>query len=75
LYQFECSHLHLIQPLLFLILGPVHPQGLEREEVGSDEDVNIQTDTTQQKDAKSPLRIIRKNHPENQIIGDINEGV
>jgi hypothetical protein len=37
--------------------------------------VNIQTDTTQQKDAKSPLRIIRKNHPENQIIGDINEGV
>jgi hypothetical protein len=50
-------------------------QGSEREEVGSDEDVNIQTDTSQQKDAKSPLRIIRKNHPENQIIGDINEGV
>jgi hypothetical protein len=37
--------------------------------------VNIQTDTSQQKDAKSPLRIISKNHPENQIIGDINEGV
>jgi hypothetical protein len=37
--------------------------------------VNIQTDTSQQKDAKSPLRIIRKNHLENQIIGDINEGV
>jgi len=37
--------------------------------------VNIQTDTSRQKDAKSPLRIIRKNHPENQIIGDINEGV
>jgi hypothetical protein len=50
-------------------------QGLEREVVVSDEDVNIQTDTSQQKDAKSPLRIIRKNHPENQIIGDINEGV
>ena len=50
-------------------------QGSEREEAESDEDVNIQTDTSQQKEAKSPLRIIRKNHPENQIIGDINEGV
>jgi hypothetical protein len=50
-------------------------QGSEREEDESDEDVNIQTDTSQQKEAKSPLRIIRKNHPENQIIGDINEGV
>jgi hypothetical protein len=50
-------------------------QGSEREESGSDEDMNIQTDTSQQKEAKSPLRIIRKNHPENQIIGDINEGV
>jgi hypothetical protein len=50
-------------------------QGLEREEAESDEDVNIQTNTSQQKEAKSPLRIIRKNHPENQIIGDINEGV
>jgi hypothetical protein len=48
-------------------------QGSEREESGSDEDTNIQTDTNQQKEAKSPLRIIRKNHPENQIIGDINE--
>jgi hypothetical protein len=37
--------------------------------------MNIQTDTNKQKEAKSPLRIIRKNHPENQIIGDINEGV
>jgi hypothetical protein len=27
------------------------------------------------KKKKSPLRIIRKNHHENQIIGDINEGV
>jgi hypothetical protein len=27
------------------------------------------------KKTKSPHRIIRKNHPENQIIGDINEGV
>jgi hypothetical protein len=50
-------------------------QGLEREEFGSDEDVNIQTDTDKQKETKSPLRIIRKNHLENQIIGDINEGV
>jgi hypothetical protein len=37
--------------------------------------VNIQTDTSQQKKVKSPLRIIIKNHPENQIIRDINEGV
>ena len=37
--------------------------------------MNLQTDTNQQKEEKSPLRIIRKNHPENQIIGDINEGV
>jgi hypothetical protein len=50
-------------------------QGSEREEAESDEDVNNQTNTSQQKEAKSPLRIIRKNHPENQIIGDINEGV
>jgi hypothetical protein len=50
-------------------------QGLEREESGSDEDTNIQTDTDKQKEGKSPLRIIRKNHPENKIIGDINEGV
>jgi hypothetical protein len=50
-------------------------QGSEREESGSDEDMNIQTDIDKQKEAKSPLRIIRKNHPENQIIGDINEGV
>jgi hypothetical protein len=40
-------------------------QGLEREESGSDEDMNIQTDTSQQKEEKSPLGIIRKNHPEN----------
>jgi hypothetical protein len=40
-------------------------QGSEREESGSDEDTNIQTDTSQQKEAKSPLIIIRKNHPEN----------
>jgi hypothetical protein len=50
-------------------------QGSEREESGSDVDTNIQIDTNKQKEAKSPLRIIRKNHPENQIIGDINEGV
>jgi hypothetical protein len=50
-------------------------QGSEKEESESDEDTNTQTDTNQQKEAKSPLRIIRKNHPENQIIGDINKGV
>jgi hypothetical protein len=50
-------------------------QGSEKEESESDEDTNTQTDTNQQKEAKSPLRFIRKNHPENQIIGDINKGV
>jgi hypothetical protein len=37
--------------------------------------MNTQTDTNQHKKEKSPLRIVRKNHPENQIIGDINKGV
>ena len=50
-------------------------QGSEREGSRSDEDMNIQTDTNKQKEAKSPLKIIRKNHPKNQIIGDLNEGV
>jgi hypothetical protein len=50
-------------------------QGSEREESGSDENINIQTDINKQKKEKSPLRIIRKNNPENQIIGDIKEGV
>jgi hypothetical protein len=27
------------------------------------------------KKEKTPLNIVRKNHPENQIIGDINKGV
>jgi FtsZ-interacting cell division protein YlmF len=50
-------------------------QGSEKEESESDEDTNTQTDTNQQKEAKSPLRIVKKNHPENQIIGGINKGV
>jgi hypothetical protein len=50
-------------------------QGLEREESESVEDMNTPTDTNQQKESKSPLRIVRKNHPENRIIGDINKGV
>jgi hypothetical protein len=50
-------------------------QGSEREESKSDEDTNTLTDTNQQKEAKSPLRIVRKNHPENQIVEDINNGV
>jgi hypothetical protein len=33
------------------------------------------TGTNKWKEAKSPLKIVRKNHPENQIIGDINKGV
>jgi hypothetical protein len=50
-------------------------QGSEREESEYDEDTNTLTDTNQQKEAKSPLKIVRKNHLENQIIGDINKGV
>ena len=37
--------------------------------------MNTQVDTNQQKETKSPLRIVRKNHPKNQIIGDMNKGV
>jgi hypothetical protein len=37
--------------------------------------MNSQVDTNQQKEAKSPLKIVRKNHPENKIFGDINKGV
>jgi len=37
--------------------------------------MNTQTNTNQHKEAKSPLRIVIKNHPENQIIGYINKGV
>jgi hypothetical protein len=50
-------------------------EGSEREEFELDEDMNTPTNTNQQKEAKSPLRIVKKNHPENQIIGDINKGV
>jgi FtsZ-interacting cell division protein YlmF len=50
-------------------------QGSEKEEYESNEDTNTQTNTNQQKEEKSPLRIIKKNHPGNQIIGDINKGV
>jgi hypothetical protein len=50
-------------------------KGSEREESESDEDMNTPTDTNQQKEAKSPLRIVRNNHLENQIIRDINKGV
>ena len=50
-------------------------QGSEREESRSNEDMNIQTDTNKQKEEKLPLKTIRKNHLENKIIGNINEGV
>jgi hypothetical protein len=48
---------------------------LEREEFESGEDTNTQAKINQQKETNSPLIIVRKNHPENQIIGDINKGV
>jgi hypothetical protein len=41
----------------------------------SDEDTNTQVDSTKKTETKPPLRIVRKNHPENQIIGDMNKGV
>jgi FtsZ-interacting cell division protein YlmF len=50
-------------------------QGSKREEYELDEYTNTQADTNQQKEAKSPLRIVRKNHRENQINRDINKGV
>jgi hypothetical protein len=50
-------------------------QGSEREKYESDEDTNIQANTNQQKEAKSPLGIVRKKHPKNQIIGNINKEV
>jgi hypothetical protein len=37
--------------------------------------MNTQADTNQQKETKPPFIIVRKNHPENHIIGDINKGV
>jgi FtsZ-interacting cell division protein YlmF len=52
-----------------------HVQGLEREESESDEDKNTREDSTKQTETKTPLRIVRKNHPKNHIIGDINKGV
>ena len=42
-------------------------KGSKREEFESDEDTNTQADTNQQKETKPPLRIVRKNHLENQI--------
>jgi hypothetical protein len=50
-------------------------QELEREDSESDEDTNTRTDSNQQTERKPPLRIVRKNHPEKQIIGDMNKGV
>jgi hypothetical protein len=38
-------------------------QGSKREESETDEDINTQADMDQQKETKSPLRIVRKNHP------------
>ena len=40
-----------------------------------DESANIQEDSRQQTESKPPSRIVQKNHPENQIIGDKNKGV
>ena len=37
-----------------------------------DESTNIQAEPKQQIETKEPSRIVKNNHPENQIIGDKN---
>jgi hypothetical protein len=84
----DCINIKVDEEIMFISVSSVEPstkdiveyeyeqvQGSEREEYESNEDTNTQADTNQQKEAKSPLRIVRKNHSENQIIGDINKGV
>ena len=51
-------------------------QESEQEDSDSnDESANTQTNSRQQTETKSPSRIVQKNHPESQIIGDKNKGV
>ena len=51
-------------------------QELEKEDpVSNDERANTQTYSRQRTETKAPSKIIKKNHPESQIIGDKNKGV
>ena len=53
-------------------------QAQESEQEDSDSDdklANTQRDSRQQTDTKSPSRIVQKNHPKIQKIGDKHKGV
>jgi uncharacterized protein YdaT len=50
-------------------------QELENEDSKSDEDSDTQTDSNQQSTSNSSSRIIQKNHPASQIIGEKHKGV
>jgi hypothetical protein len=50
-------------------------QELENEDSESDEDLDTQTDSNQQLTMNSSSRIIQKNHPASQIIGEKDKGV
>jgi hypothetical protein len=50
-------------------------QELENEDSESDEDLDTQTDSNQQSTPNSSSRIIQKNHPASQIIGEKDKGV
>jgi hypothetical protein len=50
-------------------------QESENEEFESDEDSDTQTDSNQQSTTNSSSRIIQKNHPASQIIGEKDKGV
>jgi DNA-binding transcriptional MerR regulator len=50
-------------------------QELENEDSKSDEDSDTQIDSNQQSTTNSSSRIIQKNHPASQIIGENDKGV
>jgi hypothetical protein len=50
-------------------------QESENEDSKSDEDSDTQTDSNQQSTSNSSSRIIQKNHPASQIIGEKDKGV
>jgi hypothetical protein len=52
-----------------------HVQESENEESELDEDSDTQTDSNQQSTSNSSSRIIQKNHPASQIIGEKDKGV
>ena len=51
-------------------------QETKKEDPESDDEIaNTQTYSRQQTETKAPSRIVQKNHPESQLIGDKNKGV